>query len=63
MNNIVLLPVLLPFIAGTLLILFRNYRRAQRVASAVVVLVLLLSSIYLLYTVYQGGILTVELGN
>ncbi|SDN44742.1 Na+/H+ antiporter subunit D [Alkalicoccus daliensis] len=63
MNNIVLLPVLIPFIAGTLLILFRNYPKAQRVASAVVVLILLISAVHLLYTVYQGGILTIELGN
>lgn len=63
MNNFVLLPVLIPMIAGTILILFRNYPKAQRIASVFVIFILLLSSIQLLYTVYQGGILTIELGS
>jgi multicomponent Na+:H+ antiporter subunit D len=63
MNNIILLPVLIPFIAGAVLILFRNHTAAQRIASAVVVLLMLASSIFLIVSVYQNGVLTVELGN
>jgi multicomponent Na+:H+ antiporter subunit D len=63
MNNIVLLPVLIPFIAGTLLILFRHYPRLQRISSGIVVFLLLFSAAFLLYLVYQEGIQTIALGN
>ncbi|MFC4738195.1 Na+/H+ antiporter subunit D [Bacillus daqingensis] len=63
MNNIVLLPVLIPFIAGAVLILFRNFPKLQRISSAAVMLIMLAASVLLVYSVYQDGILTVELGN
>ncbi|UTR09318.1 Na+/H+ antiporter subunit D [Evansella sp. LMS18] len=63
MNNIVLLPVLIPFIMGVILILFRNSPSIQRFISAVTAFAMLAVSIYLTYIIYQNGITTVELGN
>ncbi|PRO65151.1 Na+/H+ antiporter subunit D [Alkalicoccus urumqiensis] len=63
MSNLLLLPVLVPFLAGAVLILLRNHPLIQRVSSAVIMTVMLLISIQLLYTITTGGILTVELGN
>lgn len=63
MNNVVLLPVLIPLITGAILIFFKNYSTIQRVISGVSVFIMLLSSIYLLFIVYQDGILTLETGS
>ncbi|WP_078428874.1 Na+/H+ antiporter subunit D [Alkalihalobacterium alkalinitrilicum] len=63
MNNLVILPILIPFIIGTVLILFAKYHTLQRVISGITVFALLGISIYLAIFVYQEGILTLELGD
>ncbi|MFV8826761.1 Na+/H+ antiporter subunit D [Alkalihalobacterium sp. APHAB7] len=63
MNNLVILPILIPFIIGTVLILFAKKHKIQRVISGITVFALLGVSIYLAVLVYQEGIQTIELGN
>ncbi|ADU29824.1 Na+/H+ antiporter subunit D [Evansella cellulosilytica] len=63
MNNLVLLPVLIPFIVGVILILLRKNIPLQRFISGVISLGLIGLSIYLTYVIYQDGIIAVELGN
>ncbi|EGL82282.1 NADH/Ubiquinone/plastoquinone (complex I) [Caldalkalibacillus thermarum TA2.A1] len=63
MNNLVIVPILLPFIIGVVLIFFSKHRTVQHVISAVAVTMLLAVSIYLAYVVYHEGIQTLELGN
>ncbi|RKL68637.1 Na+/H+ antiporter subunit D [Salipaludibacillus neizhouensis] len=64
MNNIVvLLPVLIPFVAGVILIFFKNFSTIQRTISGLAAFILLFSSVFLTYHVYQDGILTLEAGN
>ncbi|WP_216829003.1 Na+/H+ antiporter subunit D [Alkalihalobacterium elongatum] len=63
MNNLVILPILIPFIIGTVLILFAKKHTLQRVISGFTVFALLGISIYLAVLVYQEGIQTLELGN
>ncbi|UCZ54452.1 Na+/H+ antiporter subunit D [Bacillus shivajii] len=63
MNNIVLLPVLIPFLMGAILILFRKQLPIQRYVSGITALSLVVISIYMTYVIFQDGIITVELGN
>ncbi|MEB1808139.1 MAG: Na+/H+ antiporter subunit D [Bacillaceae bacterium] len=63
MNNLVILPILIPFIIGTVLIFFANKHKIQRAISGITVFALLGVSIYLAVLVYQEGIQTIELGN
>ncbi len=63
MNNLLIMPVLIPFLVGAVLILFSKHHRLQRVISAITAISLLLLSIYLAVTVYHGGILVLELGD
>src|SRR5690625_3792924 len=63
MNNILILPVLIPLFTGALLILFTKHHMLQRVISATVAIVLLIVSTYLAVTVYQHGILVLEMGD
>lgn len=62
MSNLLLLPVILPFVIGTILILFSKYHFIQRFISAVAVIVLMISSLYLAVTVYQNEIITLNAG-
>ncbi|MDE5413834.1 Na+/H+ antiporter subunit D [Alkalihalobacterium chitinilyticum] len=63
MNNLVILPILIPFIIGTVLIFLANKHKIQRAISGITVFALLGVSIYLAVLVYQEGIQTIELGN
>ncbi|UJL44910.1 Na+/H+ antiporter subunit D [Virgibacillus sp. NKC19-16] len=63
MNNLVILPVLLPFITGAILILFYKRIGVQRFLSSVSAVGMLVLAIYLAYHVYQQGIVVLELGN
>lgn len=63
MNNIVLLPVLIPFFTGALLILFSKKRKVQRVISGIGTLLILTAAVYLAIYVYQNGITVLEAGN
>lgn len=63
MSNLVLLPVLIPFIVGVLLIFFKKQIPFQRFVSGVTAFVLVIISVYMTYTIYQDGILTLQLGD
>ncbi|MFA1820487.1 Na+/H+ antiporter subunit D [Virgibacillus oceani] len=63
MNNIVILPVLIPFFTGALLILFTKKHRMQRIISSISALAILASAVYLAVYVYQNGITVLELGD
>ncbi|SDY50230.1 multicomponent Na+:H+ antiporter subunit D [Evansella caseinilytica] len=63
MNNLVLLPVLVPLIMGVILIFFRNNPVTQRIISGITAFSMLVISVYLTYVIYQDGIITLELGN
>ncbi|WNF38932.1 Na+/H+ antiporter subunit D [Bacillaceae bacterium IKA-2] len=63
MNNIVILPILLPLIVGVILILFPKNLKLQRVISGLTMLTLLGFSLYLAHIIYYGEILALELGN
>ncbi|WZY00929.1 Na+/H+ antiporter subunit D [Bacillus sp. FSL W7-1360] len=63
MNNLLILPVILPFAVGALLILFAKYGRLQRIISSIAVISLLCVSVYLAYRSYIDGTQTLELGN
>lgn len=63
MNNLLILPVIIPVFMGALLILFQKRPNLQRVISAATVFVLLALSIYLAIDTYQNGISTLEFGD
>ncbi|WP_096201347.1 Na+/H+ antiporter subunit D [Bacillus sp. FJAT-45350] len=63
MNNFILLPILLPFIIGVILIFFAKQHSIQRIISGFTVFFLLGIAAYLAIFVYQNGIQTLELGN
>ena len=63
MNNIVILPIIIPFIIGAILILFAKHHRIQRILSGITSIGLLGLSIYLAILVYQDGIIVLEAGN
>lgn len=63
MNNLVILPILIPFIIGTILIFFAKYHQIQRIISGITVFALLGISIYLAIFVYDNGIQVLYMGN
>jgi len=63
MNNLVVLPIIIPFIIGAVLIIFAKHHKFQRVLSGVAAIGILILSIYLAITVYQDGIIVMEAGN
>ncbi|WP_026689160.1 Na+/H+ antiporter subunit D [Alteribacter aurantiacus] len=62
MNNLLLVPVLAPFLIGTILILFKNHLTVQRWISAITAIGMLGFAFYITYIVYVDGIQTIELG-
>lgn len=63
MNNIIILPIIVPFIVGALLIIFAKHERLQRIISGITVVGVLILSIYLARIVYVDGVLVLEAGN
>ena len=63
MNNLIILPIIIPFIIGAVLIIFPKHHRLQRVVSGFTAVGMLLLSIYLAIVVYQNGIIVLEAGN
>jgi multicomponent Na+:H+ antiporter subunit D len=63
MNNLVILPVLIPFFTGALLILFSKKQRIQKIISSISSFVILAVAIYLAVYVYQNGITVLEVGD
>ncbi|MCB0209444.1 MAG: Na+/H+ antiporter subunit D [Anaerolineae bacterium] len=62
MNVLLILPLIIPFITGIILILLWNNRAAQRTVSVVGSAALFTVTIVLLFTVWQNGILAVQIG-
>src|SRR5699024_10154755 len=63
MNNLFILPIIIPFIIGAVLIIFAKHPRLQRVISVITAFGMLIISIYLAIVVYQDGIIFLEAGN
>jgi multicomponent Na+:H+ antiporter subunit D len=63
MNNLIILPIIIPFIIGAILIIFPKHHRLQRVVSGITAVGMLILSIYLAVIVYQDGIIVLEAGN
>src|SRR5690625_1632162 len=63
MNNLIILPIIIPFIIGAILIIFAKHHRLQRIISGISAVGLLVLSIYLAILVYQDGVLVLEAGN
>jgi multicomponent Na+:H+ antiporter subunit D len=63
MNNIVILPILIPLLTGIILIFFRERIRLQRILSMLSLIGMTVVAAYLVQRVYDAGILTSQLGN
>lgn len=63
MNFLVVLPIIIPFVTGIVLIFLWNNRSAQRALSVAGAAALFIVSIILLITVWQEGIQAVQIGN
>lgn len=62
MNNLLVLPMVLPLLVGILLIFLRPFVKWQRVISFATLLLTFGLSIYLLFHVQQEGIITLDFG-
>ncbi|AIC94018.1 Na+/H+ antiporter subunit D [Shouchella lehensis] len=62
MNNIIMLPIIIPFFMGTLLILFAKKHLTQRILSSITAVGLMTVSIYIAWLVYKEGPLSIGLG-
>lgn len=63
MDKLIILPVILPLIAGLLFILLRSYIKLQRSFSLVTLGALIIISIMMMLHIQTNGILTMQLGN
>ncbi|MFT4412986.1 Na+/H+ antiporter subunit D [Fredinandcohnia humi] len=63
MNNLVILPILLPLVTGIVLIFVNKYITAQKWISLLSTVATVLISVYLVQVVFNEGIKTLELGN
>ncbi|QOR69008.1 Na+/H+ antiporter subunit D [Cytobacillus suaedae] len=63
MNNLVILPLLIPLLAGIALIFLHKYILAQKWISALSAVLTVIVSGYLVQFVYDNGIQTLNLGN
>lgn len=62
MNNIILIPMILPILAGVLLIFLRTYGRLQAWTSIAVLAVVAAAAVYLLNAIQTDGILRIDFG-
>ncbi|WP_223701529.1 Na+/H+ antiporter subunit D [Sutcliffiella deserti] len=63
MNNLVILPILIPLITATILLLIPKRIMLQKVISVVALSLTTIASIVLVHTVFNNGIQTLELGS
>lgn len=63
MNNVIILPVIVPLLAGVLLIFFKNNLSAQRFLSAAGLLISTGITLFLLHQVHVDGIQTLAAGD
>ncbi|AST93087.1 Na+/H+ antiporter subunit D [Sutcliffiella cohnii] len=62
MSNLVILPILIPLLAGTILLFFPRQLHFQKWISVIALSLTTISSIVLVQTVFNNGIQTLELG-
>ncbi|GIO22051.1 Na+/H+ antiporter subunit D [Oceanobacillus sp. J11TS1] len=62
MSNVIILPIVVPFIIGAILILLYKRHTIQRVISGITMLALLALSVFLAIYVYQHGTIVLEVG-
>jgi multicomponent Na+:H+ antiporter subunit D len=62
MNNIVVLPMVIPLLVGVILIFLRSFVKVQRVLSLIAVIATGIVSIYILNTIQSEGILRLDFG-
>lgn len=63
MSNVIILPIIIPFIIGAILILLYKRHTVQRVLSGITMLALLALSVYLAVYVYQHGTIVLDVGD
>lgn len=63
MNNLVILPILIPLITATLLLMLPKRVKLQKMISIISLSVATVASLVLVQTVYMDGIQTLEVGN
>lgn len=63
MSNLLLFPIIIPLIMATILMLFPNKIKMQRLIALLSTLITLIASIFLLFKVYNDGIQVVTLGS
>lgn len=63
MSNLIILPIIIPFIAGAILTIFAKRHKLQRFISGFTMLALLIFTVYLAVLVYQNGMIVLEAGN
>lgn len=63
MNNILVLPVVIPVLAGILLVFFRSHIQIQRWLSLAAILSVTGISIYILNMIQNAGIIRLDFGN
>ena len=62
MNNILVLPMVLPILTGIFLIFIRSYVKVQRVVSILSIVATIGVSIYILNLIQTDGILRLDFG-
>lgn len=63
MNNLIVFPIIIPFIIGAILLITAKHYKVQRVLSGITILGMLALSIYLAIMVHKEGIMIVEAGS
>jgi len=62
MNNLIILPIIIPVIIGLIMVIFRKNIRFHRVAGVIAILALVIISIFLLNEIRVEGIQTLQVG-
>lgn len=63
MNNLIILPIVIPLLMGIILIFFNKQIKVQKWLSAIASLASIITSIVIVHTVHVEGIQTLEIGN
>lgn len=62
MNNLVIMPIIIPVITGLVLVLFRQKVKLHRILSFIAILAIIIISFMLIYQIKIAGIQTLQLG-
>lgn len=63
MSNLIVLPIIFPFLIGAILVIFYKHTRLQRIVSGIGVLLLIAISAYLAHMAFHEGTVTLAAGN